>query len=492
MLKTPPLWLSVLVLVTALAGTSRASQVLVATASPYDSCTSDDVGSQSGTNYPDSLVEPFLAVNPTNPNNIVSMHQQDRYSDGGSRGDVIEVSTDGGSTWTQVTVADIANCDGGPWSRGTDPWLAFTTNGDLYLVSQSFSAFSNPQQLGMIAARSSDGGFTWSSLVNAADTVVQPPRFPYDDKVSMTADPYDPYTLYMVWDRYVQPRWGFDDWPAHFRYQGQYSSVYISRTTDGGQTWSVPAPVYRPGGNNYTSGPQIAVLPDRTLVMAVNVSFLKKFGKSNYWVQYMMTSRSKDGGNTWSTPTRASVVNPAVVYAPPYFTYIRAGGDVDPIVQLTADASGRLLMTWQDGGFGKASSIVFSVSIDRGFHWTPPVPIDKSGSWPALNPMIAVAPDGTIGISYFDYRYSDGSAAPVSDWLVRCSSNCTNPANWSETFLGGATNTTNYDLNNAPYADGLFLGDYQGLTANANGFQALYALTGPSYPQTQLWFTAAP
>ena len=472
-------------------GVVGASQVQVASGSPYDSCSSDDVGSQPGIEYPDSIVEPFVAINPTNLNNIVAYHQQDRFDNGGSRGDVIEVSTDGGVTWTQVTVPDIANCDGGPWTRGTDPWLAFTTNGDLYLVSQSFSGWIG-QLEGMLVAKSSDGGFTWTLPLNASNTVVVAPRYPNDDKVSLTPDPYDPYTVYMVFDKYVQPTWGFSDYPAHFRYQGQYSSVYFTKTNDGGLTWSTPQQIYRPGANNFTSGPQIVVLPDHSLVMAVNASFYAKYGKGFRWNQYMMTSRSSNGGRTWSLPTRASVVNSAIAYAPPSSLYVRAGGDSDPIVQATVDGSGRMLMTWQDGGFGKASSIVFSVSTDHGVHWTPPVPIDKSGIWPALNPMIAVDPNGTIGISYYDYRNSDGTAAPVSEWLVRCSSSCTNPANWTETFVGGATNATDYDLNNAPYADGLFVGDYQGLSADTNGFHALYSLPTATWPKTNLYFNTIP
>jgi hypothetical protein len=49
------------------------------TASPLAGCTADDVAAQEGTNFPNSEVEPFLAVNPTNQANIVAVWQQDRW-----------------------------------------------------------------------------------------------------------------------------------------------------------------------------------------------------------------------------------------------------------------------------------------------------------------------------------------------------------------------------------------------------------------------------
>src|SRR2546429_6747610 len=65
--------------------------------SPFASCT---VGGP-GTNFVNSEVEPFVAVNPTNPSNIVGVFQQDRWSNGGAPGLVASTSHDRGSTWTQ-------------------------------------------------------------------------------------------------------------------------------------------------------------------------------------------------------------------------------------------------------------------------------------------------------------------------------------------------------------------------------------------------------
>ena len=50
----------------------------------------------SGINFPGAEVEPWIEVNPTNVDNIVGFYQQDRYSNGGAKGNVAAVSMNGG------------------------------------------------------------------------------------------------------------------------------------------------------------------------------------------------------------------------------------------------------------------------------------------------------------------------------------------------------------------------------------------------------------
>jgi hypothetical protein len=49
-------------------------------------------------NYPDAEVEPYIAVDPTNPQHLIGSVQQDRWNDGGANGLTNVVSTDGGAT----------------------------------------------------------------------------------------------------------------------------------------------------------------------------------------------------------------------------------------------------------------------------------------------------------------------------------------------------------------------------------------------------------
>ena len=93
---------------------------------------------------------------------------------------------------------------------------------------------------------------------------------------------------------------------------------------------------------------------------------------------------------------------------------------------------------------------------------------------------MAVAADGTIGVSYYDLRFNDASKGCLTDsWLVQCpaSKSSTGPASWTnETRL----TDTSFDVEqsvswNLAGAYAYFLGDYQGLAAVGNGFAAVWA-----------------
>src|SRR5215469_6565526 len=77
------------------------SLVVVSGPSPYAGCSN---AGQSGTNFANAEVEPFVAVNPARPANIVGAFQQDRWSNGGAHGLVAASSADGGATWAETTL----------------------------------------------------------------------------------------------------------------------------------------------------------------------------------------------------------------------------------------------------------------------------------------------------------------------------------------------------------------------------------------------------
>ena len=54
--------------------------VQVSGTSPFLSCTADSIGTQSGTVFLNSEVEPWIDVNRANTSNVVGIFQQDRWS----------------------------------------------------------------------------------------------------------------------------------------------------------------------------------------------------------------------------------------------------------------------------------------------------------------------------------------------------------------------------------------------------------------------------
>src|SRR5438552_1946348 len=104
--------------------------VLASGPSPFAGCAAgaDPILDPPSFNYLNTAVEPFVAINPLNPNNIIGAYQQDRWSDGGAKGLVVSRSFDGGLTWSQ-NFAEFSVCsdDPGtaytsPFKRATDPW----------------------------------------------------------------------------------------------------------------------------------------------------------------------------------------------------------------------------------------------------------------------------------------------------------------------------------------------------------------------------------
>ena len=146
--------------VPASAGPFGASVPLDITAGdPYAAC--PPIG--AGVNFPDAEVEPFVGVNPVNPANIVAVYQQDRYSNGASKGTVSSASFDGGLTWLQRPVPADTVCTGGKYDRASDPWVTFGPDGVAHAMSLVTDA-DPPAGFGdngMAYNRSSDGGRTW-------------------------------------------------------------------------------------------------------------------------------------------------------------------------------------------------------------------------------------------------------------------------------------------------------------------------------------------
>ena len=125
------------------------------------------------------------------------------------------------------------------------------------------------------------------------------------------------------------------------------------------------------------------------------------------------------------------------------------------------------------------------MSVDSGFTWSAAIPVSQTpGNIPVVNrnafvPALAVAADGTIGVTYYDFRFNDpGTGLPTDYWLVQChptaSNPATNPANW-----GNEVRLTDSSFNMEACAilgDGFFLGDYFGLApVGGGGFVAAFS-----------------
>jgi len=458
-----------------------------------------------GVVFLDSEVEPWMVVNPTDPDNIVAFWQQDRWSNGGCRGNVAGTSSDGGSSWSIVPVPGITECTGGPWERASDPWLSFGPDGTLHQMSLVFQVDPPPERVagfgpnGMAVSKSTDGGLTWSDPILLIED--DDPRI-LNDKNSLTADPTDANFVYAVWDRLkITSAEAID--PENVRPGrglflgiglGFKGPIYFTRSTDGGDSWETARSIYDPGGNNQTIGNQIVVQPDGTVIdFFTEILNFKNNDQNGRGFNFNLALfRSDDKGETWqprNKPIRAvRIFSSFGAVTPDLGIPVRDGSILFDVA--VDSGNGNLYAVWQDVRFNNIEEVAFSMSTDGGFTWSEPIKINQTPPNPgnplraqAFLPSVAVNGQGVVGVTYYDFRNDIDSGVPVEladHWFVYCEANCSDPASWVNNEL--RLTDDSFDYVTAPLAGGLFLGDYVGLDADDTDFLSFFQQSSEDDP----------
>jgi hypothetical protein len=441
-------------------------------------------GSTTGTLYPGTEVEPWIATNPADAGNSIAVWQQDRYSNGGANSLRAAYSSNG--TWaTPATQPAFTKCSGGTvptvnaFERASDPWVTFSSDGSTAYFMALVVNQSTTLDSGMTVSRSFDGGRTWEH---------DPTVLKYDannhmlnDKNSMTADRFDAGTAYAIWDRLVFP---------NERSKGQsfenaaafYGPTWFTRTTNGGDSWETARKIWDPGQEHHNSGRndqsignQIVQTGKGTLVDIFDwINNDNGGGGKGYKVAAL---RSTDNGQTWSNATVVSRFIPGVVVDPTTGAPVRTGDIIPEVAYDPRAGSDTVYAIWQGGSASSRSSIYFSSSTDGGQHWSTPVIVNKLTTTEAFTPAIHVDKNGRIGITYYDFRNDDASPPLTTDYWSIVSSD--GGQTWDESHISGP-----FDQRTAAVARGFFLGDYAGLsTADAGDvFHAVFGQSTGSPP----------
>ena len=434
-----------------------------------------DIERLGGTWWRNVENECWIAVNPTNPCNMIVVTTQDFYSRLSRLSSIALYTLDGGVTWNQADIT-LSKCQGPTLPRSDQDWditdlptVAFDLKGNAYMLVTSFNvgrdATGNFDEANILI-KSTDGGQSWTKPQH----VTRDDGFSHFlDNVSIWNDPHRKNTLYQT----------TSDFLAEVGI-GTENFTLVSRTVDGGTTWqpSVIA-VVTPASFGLTNAP-IHVLDDvnNTLVLTV-----KTFGgnSQNSPAQFIV-SRSSDAGETWSQSMIFDDWTLNTAIDPADGTFIRA-------LVFYHDAAinsknGNLYVVAQDGRFAPPGlgGAFITMSSDGGLNWSDPIPVNPgTEDKQAFFPTVAVADDGTVGVLFYDFRFfKDGDMSLKTDvWLALYNSNLTSRKEirlTPESF-----DARQYTSGRIFGTNGYFAGSYCKLQANGNDFVASFCVTNPPY-----------
>ncbi len=321
--------------------------------------------------------ETMVAANPTDPQNLLGGSIVMVLPDG-SPADMPYASFDGGSTWTGIRLPAEFQYGGG------DPQVGFGVTGTAYFV-----ALSPPH--GMLFFRSTDGGATWSKPLTLS---------PHNDHEMLIGDhTFGPYAgrIYLTAESSLPGSNELETLQMQRR-------VVLYRSSDDGRSFIGPIEVAR-GHNTGLAAQNLLVLSDGTLFIPMieypNYAVDKT---SAYWNAVFSTSR--DGGVTFSPLRPIGKIN---FGGEPVMREKQRSGRVDQMggPMFAVDRSGkyrdRIYAVWDDLEEGRFR-LMLTWSSDRGKTWTTPKSVDPNAPTYAsqFQPMIAVNPEGVLGIFWYD------------------------------------------------------------------------------------------
>lgn len=296
------------------------------------------------------------------------------------------LSTDGGSTWKRHCMPSIITRQHAYWPS-LDPSVGYDRNGAAYIVGMYNSSDSSN---GFIAFQKSADGTHWSKPAVALRHRF--PSAPLETWFTVDTDAGSP----RVNSLYVSGVMDLD----------QGSHVLVSHSADGGATWKQAAvdPLQKPPEEDDFT--RMTVGRDGT----VYVAWLHCRGKSGSGgalcpTVHLMFSRSKDGGNTWSTPQQIATVGMPHYWLLPNTDQERV--DNYPVIGVdnsNGAHAGNLyvaMYTWS----GTYLRVQVIRSTDGGNTWSKPVPVaPASDSHDQFFPALSVNDAGLVGVSWLDRR----------------------------------------------------------------------------------------
>ena len=395
--------------------------------------------------------ETFITINPSNPSNLAA-GSNEIFRDP-MRG---YFSFDGGATWGAVDLPLPTPIGTNGTDFGSDPSLAFDTQGNVYYgyIVVFFGNGNGVNGSAIAVAKSSDGGQTYPNVTYFS---FQGGSNHFNDKPILTVDtnPASPFRdhVYIAWDAASG---------------GSTSGgLRFARSSDGGATFTVTR-VDSPKGQGRLIAADPFVGPNGEVYVAWN----------DYLANTVGFSRSLDGGATWSTPTAVASKTIPFDIAVPAESFRRA------LVYPSCDADrsagphrGRLSCSWIDVTDAGTTDILFAYSDDEGTTWSIPAPVtdplsiaaDRFDHWLSVDPMT-----GGVNVSFYDTRNDTTGERFETD--VYLASSLDGGVSWAPNVRVSTESSNEHDCSGTFPCQGINYGNQQG------DYEGLVSYGGVSYP----------
>ena len=321
---------------------------------------SHECGSQSETS---------IAIDPMNGDNVIAGSNEIQRLPMRAM-----YSTDGGATFTGVDLPLPAPRTNNGFDFGSDPSVAFDSNGNAYYsyIVVFFSAGGSINGTEMAVARSSDHGATWTATYFAPQTG----EGQFNDKPMITVDTGSAHhnRIYVAWDNAT----------GNSSSTKNGNNVVISHSDDGGVTFSAPANVSGPvTGKTGGIGADPYVTSDGTVHVA--------------WQDYahlvIADAKSTDGGNTFSPPHAIAIVGG-------FQFNVAAEAVRGALVYPSCDSFESALYCSYTNGSNASTSVYVAKSTDGGSTWgstAVPAAGDQFNQWLAVDHS-----NGSVNVAYYD------------------------------------------------------------------------------------------
>jgi hypothetical protein len=381
--------------------------------------------------------EVSVAINPTNPNNIIGTSHTSGRAGGVRMNNAAYVTTDGGKTWKMVPTQNPKGLVQG------DDSITFASDGTAYHAYMSFDGIrvQRPRRAvsAMLVASSKDGGLTWNESVPAIEHINSVTPFedkPYVVTDNITGSPFK-NNVYMAWTR-------FDEYGK--KSSDCYSHIYFTRSGDGGKTFAAPFRITDTLGD--------CIDGDGTMEGAIAAAGIK----GEVYVIWagpkgLYFDKSTDGG--WTFGADKIIAEMPGGWDMEIAGIGRANGM--PVTKVDISNSpnrGTIYVNWIDERNGDPD-VFLMYSRDGGATWSQPVRVNddkvKNGkvqffTWMAVDPV-----DGSINIVFYDRRDYEGNKTGLT--LARS-------VDAGKTFVNHKIAQPAFDCNT-----NVFFGDYNGIDA---------------------------